>query len=256
MARRRPSALAVPWPFNRSVPSACWLPSKLASPPNTRAVAPTTLKPFCVKSMRAFAPLSSGVSGVMRTSLPVNCKLPRAVAVFIRFSGSPRLSVRSALPLPVATSSALPVQPAMGVVATTCSISASGPCAVASSESTLSVSRLRMASCRPRTSSPASCALPLRISSVLRSSTSSALAPVNAGHGDGAAGAGRLGTNAKPTPSSLAVMRNSLSFALRALLNGKSHRSPLTRKVALGSLPPSTARPTYWRASFGRPCGR
>ena len=245
VARRRPSALTTPWPLKRSVPSACEPPSKLASPPYSLALAPTTAKPWFVKSTRPFAPTSSGVSGEIRTSLPASATLPFTVAVSTFISGIARLSVRSAAPVAVLVASALSIQPPAGELLTMRSISASGPRPAASSASTGSPSRLRMVACTFGKSIPPSWVRPLRSSSVPRSSARSTFAFVNSGQVEVNAGvlpaAGRLGTNAKLASSIFAAMRNSPSFELFALKNGNSHRSPLTRKVALASLPPCTA---------------
>ena len=110
--------MAVPWPLKRSVPSGWMPPSKLASPPSTRAVPAAMLKPFWLKSTRVFAFASSGVSGLMRTSLPASATLPRTVDVPTSNSGIVSASFRSARPLPVACASALCVQPPTGEVLT------------------------------------------------------------------------------------------------------------------------------------------
>ena len=188
-ARRRPSALATPWPVKRTEPSASEPPSKLASPPNRRALPPTTVKSFCVKSTRPRAPASSGLSGPMRTSLPVSVRPPFTLVPAAFSSGTTRPSFRSAAPLPVLAASALPSQPPTGVVLTNCSISANGPCAAASSDSTGSASRPRTANCTWLHSTLPTRARPLRTSSTPWSRFSSALARVSTGHGRLRAGA-------------------------------------------------------------------
>ena len=156
----------------------------MASPPYTFALAPTTAKPFSVKSTRPFASASSGLPAPMRTSLPVSATLPLTPVASTLFSGIVRLSFRSAAPVAVLGSSALSIQPLIGVVLTKRSISASGPRPVPSSVSTGSVSRLRIATCTFGNSTPPICVLPLRNSSVPWSSSRSTWVLASAGHGE------------------------------------------------------------------------
>jgi hypothetical protein len=54
---RSASAVATPWPLKRCV-SPCEPPSKLSSPPKTRAAPAATVNALCVKSIFAFAAAS------------------------------------------------------------------------------------------------------------------------------------------------------------------------------------------------------
>ncbi len=190
-ARRKPSAVALPWPLKRRLSSPCVPPSKLASPPNRRAVAPTTAKPFCVKSTRPFAAPSSGVSALMRTSLPASARLPLTVVVETAASGMSSASFSSAGPVALALASDFEIQPPIGVVLTTFTMSASGPFAVASSATTGRSPRFGICPLTGPHSIAPSTARALRSSSVERSITSSPFTPVSAGH------CGASGANAK-----------------------------------------------------------
>ena len=88
------------------------------SPPSTRALPAETVNALWVKSIRALAAASSGVSGVMRTSLPPSARLPLTRVSLGSSSGTESASLRSALPLPLAVASARPVQRPIGVALT------------------------------------------------------------------------------------------------------------------------------------------
>ena len=188
----------MPLPLKRSDPSAASPPSKLASPPSKRAVAPTTVKPLWLKSTRPLAAPSSGLSGLMRTSLPARVRLPFTVAAEASNSGMLKPSFSSAGPLALLCASTLRVQVPTGEVLTKRSMSASGPRAWPSSTSTDRSARLRMPPCTWLSSTPAQRAFALRTSIVARSNTISPLTRLSAGHGDSNAGsvpaAGTLGT--------------------------------------------------------------
>ena len=198
VARRSPSALTRPWALKRTAPSGCEPPSRATSPPNSRAVVPTSAKPRWLKSTRPRESASSGVSAVIRRSLPCSVSAPLMVVSWWCASGSASVNCRSAAPVAVLTSSDLDSQPPTGVTRTKRSISATGPCAAASSVNTASPPRLRTLAWTGSHRTLSSVACPLCSSSVPRSSARSTLAPVTAGHGESNAGApasaGALGT--------------------------------------------------------------
>lgn len=78
-----------------------------------------------------------GASGAMRTSLPARVTLPCTLDWSMWLTGSDRASCRSAVPLAVVLSSALPVRRASGEVVTNDSMSASGPRASAFTATTV-----------------------------------------------------------------------------------------------------------------------
>jgi hypothetical protein len=174
--------------MKRKLPSGWMPPSKLASPPSTRAVVGPTLKPPWVKSTLPRALPSSGVSGEMRTSLPASTTLPLTVDARTSNKGMLKASFRSATPLPLASASALWVHSPTGETLTKRSMSASGPRPLPSITSTERSVRLRMPPCTRLSSTPNKRACALRISIAARSKISSPLSLVKAGHGDTMAG--------------------------------------------------------------------
>ena len=104
-ACRSASAVTVPRPLKRceSPPLSPALepPSKAISPPSVRALAALMVKPRCEKSTRPFAADSSGVSGVMRTSLPASASVPLTIESPGRASGMFSASLSSAAPVAV-----------------------------------------------------------------------------------------------------------------------------------------------------------
>ncbi len=202
-AWRNASAVTVPRPLKRceSPPlrPALEPPSNAISPPSARALAPLTTKPRCENSTRPLAPARSGVSLVMRTSLPASARLPLTTVSAGRDSGTLSASLSSAAPVAVIAASTLPVQRPTGVASTKRSMSASGPRAVPSMSRRERLPSSAMRPCTPLHSTSPTCARAARMSSVERSTTISPDAEVNGGHDSrgvatAAADAGSAGT--------------------------------------------------------------
>ena len=110
--------MTTPWALKRKPLSVCKPPSKLASPPSTRAVAPAKVRLCCVKSMRALAPAISGVAADKRTSFPASTRRPLTTDNAASWVGISSCKDNSALPDAVVSRSTWPVQPVIGVLLT------------------------------------------------------------------------------------------------------------------------------------------
>ena len=112
-------------------------PSSLTAPPNACACTLLSVNPVSLNCTAPRTRLRAGVSGVMRTSLPAKVTLPCTFDLWISLMGSVRRSWTSALPVPVAWPSALPVMSPNGEVASKLSNSGKGPRASAVTPTTV-----------------------------------------------------------------------------------------------------------------------
>ena len=255
-AWRSASAVTVPRPLKRceSPPfrPALEPPSKAISPPSTRALAPLTMKPRCEKSTRPLAAAEERRVGRHADVVAGQREAALDDRLAGRDSGTLSPSLSSAAPVADAAASALPVQRPTGVTSTKRSMSASGPRAVPSmsrrgaaaelGDAALHAAPLDVADLRPRGADVERRAIDdelARRRGERRPRLARAPAP----------------RRARPTPARPARRRRSRPRPWRrcgsrrrarpsASWNGKSQRSPRTRKVALAIVPSRTAPAT------------
>ena len=199
-----PSAVAVPCARTCTADSVAGaLAASARMPPSSRTGPPSawacTLDSENPVSLNCTAPrtrVSAGVSGVMRSSLPASVTLPCTLDLLMSLMGRLNRSWKSALPVPLACSSALPVIRPSGEVVMSVSSSASGPRASALTPTTVCArSGMRASTLDSRKPLlPAKPPLAPRTCMDERSKISSPPRSVSAGQGRVPAGCSAVGT--------------------------------------------------------------
>ena len=196
--------MAVPWARSCTADSVAGaLGASARMPPSSRTLPPSawacTLLSENPVSLNCTAPrtrLSAGVSGVMRSSLPASVTVPCTLDLLMSLMGRERRSWKSALPVPLAWSSAWPVMPPRGEVVMSVSSSASGPRASAFTATTVCSRSGILASTLDSRRPLLPAKLPLAPRTIIdeRSKISSPPSSVSAGQGRVPAGCSEDGT--------------------------------------------------------------